>query len=145
MELPFSSDAPPLLVVDYVGPVCGAALFVLLMHFIREPSRHTFNVVFVAGVSSAYLSGGFGVWELIYPALVMPVLYRAVTSPGFIGGAWLMHAAWDLAHHFWGRPIWPFMPASAFGCFLFDTLIAVWFLAGTPTLVTTRVGLKTKG
>ena len=27
-----------------------------------------------------------------------------------------MHAAWDLAHHFWGNPIWPFMPASSWGC-----------------------------
>ena len=145
MELAPLSGPPPLLTGDYLGPVCGAALFVLLMQFVREPSRRTVNVVLVAGTAGTYLSGGFGGWELVYPALVTPILYRAVGSSRFIGLAWLMHAAWDLAHHFWGRPIWPFMPASSFGCFLFDTLIAVWFLAGAPTLVATRVGLRAKG
>jgi hypothetical protein len=29
----------------------------------------------------------------------------------------------------------PFMPTSSCGCFVFDTLIAIWFLAGAPTLV----------
>jgi hypothetical protein len=46
-----------------------------------------------------------------------------------------MHAAWDLPHHLWGNPIWPFMRTSSFGCFVFDSLIAVWFLAGSPDLV----------
>jgi hypothetical protein len=38
-----------------------------------------------------------------------------------------------LPHHLWGHPIWPFMRSSSFGCFVFDSLIAVWFLAGAPT------------
>jgi hypothetical protein len=45
-----------------------------------------------------------------------------------------MHSAWDLVHHFWGHPIWPFMPTSSFGCMIFDALIAVWFLAGAPSM-----------
>ena len=65
----------------------------------------------------------------------MPVAYRGLASHRYIGAAWLMHAAWDLPHHFWGHPIWPFMATSSFGCFEFDILIAVWFLAGAPTLV----------
>ena len=36
--------------------------------------------------------------------------------------------------HLWGSPIWPFMPTSSFGCMIFDTLIAIWFLAGAPAL-----------
>jgi hypothetical protein len=145
MELPPLPGPPPLLAADYLGPVCAAALFVVLMQFVREPSRRIFNAVLVAGTAGTYLSGGFGGWELVYPTLVTPVLYCAVTSSRFIGLAWLMHAGWDLAHHFWGRPIWPFMPASSFGCFLFDTLIALWFLAGAPTLFATHVGLRAKG
>ena len=35
-----------------------------------------------------------------------------------IGVGWLMHAGWDVAHHLWGNPIWPFMPSSAFGCMI---------------------------
>ena len=128
------STAPPLLATDYVGPAIGAALFVLLMQAVPEPTRRTFNAVFVAGASGVYLSGGFGVWELAYPLLVTPIVYRGLASHRFIGLAWLTHAAWDLPHHLWGHPIWPFMPTSSFGCVVFDTLIAIWFLAGAPTL-----------
>ena len=46
-----------------------------------------------------------------------------------------MHAAWDLPHHLWGNPIWPFMPTSSFGCVIFDSLIALWFLVGAPSLI----------
>jgi uncharacterized protein DUF6010 len=91
-----------------------------------------------------YLSGGFGPWELLYPAIAAPVAYLGLRSHRFIGIAWLMHSCWDLAHHVWGNPIWPFMPTSSFGCMIFDALIAVWFLAGAPSILTfasrTRAG-----
>jgi len=45
-----------------------------------------------------------------------------------------MHSAWDLVHHLYGNPIWPFMPTSSFGCLVFDALIALWFLAGAPSI-----------
>jgi hypothetical protein len=118
--------------MDYAGPVIAATLFVLVMSLVPEPTRRTFNAILVAGACGVYLSGGFGVWELLYPAVAMPVVFRGLLSHRFIGVAWLMHAAWDLAHHLWGNPIWPFMPASSFGCMIFDALIAVWFLCGAP-------------
>jgi uncharacterized protein DUF6010 len=121
--------------MDYIGPVVGAGLFVLLMQAVPEPTRRRVNAVFVAGASGVYLSGGFGVWELVYPMLVTLVVYRGLTSYRFIGLAWLMHASWDLPHHLWGHPIWPFMPTSSFGCVIFDTLIAMWFLAEAPRLI----------
>ena len=125
---------PPLFVMDYVGPAIGAALFVLAMSLVHDPVRRPVNTIVVAGACGVYLSGGFGVWELLYPAIAMPVVYRGLQSYRFIGLAWLLHAIWDLAHHLWGNPIWPFMPTSSFGCMLFDTLIAVWFLAGAPSI-----------
>src|SRR5262249_53412746 len=118
--------------MDVVGPASGACMFVLGMSLVREPMRRTLNAVIVAGASGVYLSGGFGVWGLGYPLLVTPVVYRALQSHRCIAVAWLMHAAWDLAHHIWGNPIWPFMRTSSFGCFVFDSLIALWFLAGAP-------------
>lgn len=121
--------------MDVLGPAIGAGVFVMAMSLVREPTRRTLNAVLVAGASGVYLSGGFGVWELAYPILVTPVIYRAIESHRYIGVAWLMHAAWDLPHHLWGNPIWPFMPASSLGCVVFDSLIAVWFLAGAPALI----------
>ena len=129
---------PPLHVMDYVGPVIGAALFVLLVSFVREPTRRIFNAILVAGASGVYLNGGFGVWELLYPLIALPVAYRGLQSYRFIGLAWVMHSCWDLPHHLWGNPIWPFMPTSSFGCMIFDTLIAVWFFAGAPSLIARR-------
>jgi hypothetical protein len=121
--------------MDYMGPAIGAALFVLIMSLVPEPTRRTFNAILVAGTCGAYLNGGFGRWELLYPALATPIVYYGLRSHRFIGVAWLMHAAWDLPHHLWGNPIWPFMPTSSFGCVVFDTLIAIWFLADAPSLV----------
>jgi hypothetical protein len=75
------------------------------------------------------------VWELAFPVLALPVVYAGLTSYRAIGVGWLMHAAWDALHHLYGNSIWPFMPTSSFGCMLFDSAIAVWFLAGAPSVL----------
>jgi uncharacterized protein DUF6010 len=127
---------PPLLIMDFVGPVIGALVFVIIMSLVSEPARRTINAMIVAGASGAYLSGGgFGIWEVAFPVVALPIAYRGLRSYSFIGLAWLMHSCWDIVHHLWGNPIWPFMPTSSFGCLIFDALIAIWFLAGAPSLV----------
>ncbi len=131
-------DVPQLQIMDYFGPAIGAVVFVLLMSLVREPARRRFNAVFLAGASGVYLSGGLGPWELLYPAITMPVVYLALGSYRFIGLGWLMHSAWDVVHHFWGNPIWPFMPTSSFGCMIFDMVIAIWCLAGAPSMLAVR-------
>lgn len=135
--------APPLQVMDWIGPALGAGAFVLVMSLVREPARQRFNAVFVAGAGGVYLSGGFGPWELLYPALATPVAYLGLRSYRFVGIAWLLHAGWDVVHHLWGNPIWPFMATSSFGCMIFDTLIAGWFLAGAPTLIPAKAAPQT--
>jgi hypothetical protein len=129
------SSHPGLLAMDYFGPAIGAVLFMLIMSFVPVPARLRCNAIFAAGAVGAYLNGGFGLWELLYPALATPVVYRGLRSNRYIGVAWLMHSAWDVAHHLWGNPIWPFMRTSSLGCMIFDALIAVWFLAGAPSLI----------
>ena len=44
-------NLPPLLVMDYVGPIVSAAIFVLVMSLVKEPARRTFNAIFAAGAS----------------------------------------------------------------------------------------------
>jgi hypothetical protein len=116
--------------MDVIGPFIAALLFVAVMSLIREPVRRDLNAVLVAGAALAYLNGGFGIWELAFPAVYTPIAYFALRSYRFVGVAWLMHAAWDIVHHLYGNPLWPFMPTSSFGCLVFDSSIAVWFLAG---------------
>jgi hypothetical protein len=125
----------PAQLMDWIGPAIGAVTFVLAMSLVKEPMRRTFNAIFVAGASGVYLSGGLGPWELLYPAVATPIAYLGLTSHRFIGLAWLLHAGWDVVHHLWGNPIWPFMATSSFGCMIFDTLIAIWFVAGAPTVL----------
>src|SRR5688500_3636623 len=120
--------------LDYVAPVVAAVVFILVMSLLKEPKRRNFNAIFVAGAMGAYISGGLGLWELAFAAAGATVAYLGLRSPRFIGVAWLMHAAWDLVHHFFGNPIWPFMETSSFGCFICDVVIAAWFLAGAPSV-----------
>ena len=123
----------PVQVADYVGPVIGALVFIFLMSIPKESARRNFNALFVAGAMGAYISGGLGLWELIFAALGIAVAYQGLRSFRFVGIAWLMHCGWDLAHHFFANPIWPFMETSSFGCFVFDAVIAMWFFAGAPS------------
>lgn len=127
--------------MNVLGPAAATCVFVLLMALVREPARRTLNAMIVAGASGGYLSGGFGVWELVYPVLVTPVIYRALQSHRYIGIAWLMYAAWDLPHRLWRSPVWPFMRTSSLGCAVFDSLIAIWSLAGAPGIARRADGL----
>jgi hypothetical protein len=120
--------------MDIVGPLLGAVVFVAVMSLVREPIRRNLNALLIAGSTTVYLSGGFGVAELIYPLAVTPIAYAALRSYRWVGVGWLLHAGWDILHHLYGNPIWPFMPTSSFGCLLFDSAIAVWFLADAPSV-----------
>jgi hypothetical protein len=111
------------------------------MSLVREPTRQRVNAFLAAGATGVYLSGGFGRWELLFPVLALPVAYLGLRSYRFIGIAWLLHSCWDVAHHLWGNPIWPFMPTSSYGCLIFDALIACWFLAGAPSLLALARGV----
>jgi hypothetical protein len=100
---------------------------------VKEPARKSFNAMLVGGAMGVYIGGGLGLWELPFAAVGIVVAYQGLRSHRFIGIAWLMHSAWDLVHHLFARPIWPFMETSSFGCLIFDAIIAAWFLAGAPS------------
>lgn len=127
------STIPPLVPMNFIGPAVGGVVFIAIMSFVPHPARRNFNAIFAAGAVGAYIGGVFGLWELIYPVLALPVVYLGLRSYRAIGVAWLMHAAWDLPHQLACRPIWPNVRTSSLGCMIFDTVIAAWFLAGAPS------------
>jgi len=53
---------------------------------VREPRgrRRTLNAIILAGASGVYLSGGFGLWELVYPVIGTAIGLRALW---FLAGA----------------------------------------------------------
>ena len=52
--------------------------FVAAMALVREPVRLRLNAILVAAAGGVYLSGGLGIWELVYPAALLPVVYLAL-------------------------------------------------------------------
>jgi hypothetical protein len=56
--------------------------------------------------------------------------------------AWLLHTAWDVAHHLEGNPIIPFAEHSSLGCASCDPVIAVWCLAGGPPVTDRFLGRR---
>jgi hypothetical protein len=110
------------------------------MSLVREPTRQKLNAFLVGGAAVAYLSGGLGIWELPYPVVASFVAYRGFTSYRFIGLAWVMHTCWDLVHHYFANPIWPFLPSSSAGCAITDLVLAAWFFLGAPPVRTLKWG-----
>jgi hypothetical protein len=88
----------------------------------------------IAGAGAAYLSGGFGVWEFVFCAVITYCAYRGLHSYRYIGIGWLLHSGWDVLHQFYGNPIVPFAPLSSAGCGITDLIIAIWFFAEAPSV-----------
>jgi len=120
--------------LDALPPVIIAGIYILASSLIREPSRRSFNAIMLGGAGAAYLSGGFGVWEFAFTALVTLCAFKGLQSYRFIAVGWLLHAGWDVLHHFYGNPIVPFVPGSSAGCAITDVIIAIWFFADAPSV-----------
>jgi hypothetical protein len=122
-------------VVELVAPILVALVFIALASLVREPHRHEFNAIMVAGAGAAYLGAGLGPWEFAYTTVATYIAYRGLHSYTFIGIAWLLHTGWDIVHHLYGNPIVPFVANSSLGCAICDPVIAVWCFIGAPSLV----------
>ncbi len=118
-----------------VGPIVIGVLYVCACSFFQEPNRRNFNSVMIAGAGAAYLNGGFGIWEFAFTAIVTYCAYQGLHSYRFIGSAWLLHTGWDVMHHLYGNPIVPFAATSSLGCAICDPVIALWCLAGAPSVI----------
>ncbi|MEO0332005.1 MAG: DUF6010 family protein [Bacteroidota bacterium] len=105
-----------------------------LFSLIKEPTRQRINAIVIAGAGSAYFTGGFGPWEMMFSTLMLFVAYMGLKHYYFIGIGWLLHTTWDIAHHLYGNPIIPFAPDSSFGCAICDPVLAIWFFMGAPSV-----------
>jgi Family of unknown function (DUF6010) len=135
---------PRFTIVTVLVPLLVGVLYVCMSSLIREPHRRRFNAIMLAGAGAAYLSGGgLGIWEFAFTAVLTYLAYRGLESWTFIGVGWLLHTAWDIVHHVKGNPIIPFAHDSSLGCAICDPVIAIWCLAGGPSMtinVRTKIG-----
>jgi hypothetical protein len=116
-------------------PLVPALLVIVILSKLPEPVRMRVSAVSAAGFTGLYLNGGFGAWELVYMAVASVPAYYAQRSYSAAGVAWLMHAGWDLLHHFYGNTLWHWDPMSSLGCAIMDPLVALWFFAGAPSVL----------
>ena len=120
--------------LQILAPVGIGLVYIILSSFVREPARQTFSAIVVAGAGSAYFAGGFGPLELAFSTVMLWVAFKGSKYYYFIGIGWLLHTAWDVAHHLYGNPIIPFAPTSSFGCAICDPVLAIWFFLGAPSV-----------
>ncbi|MHA6792109.1 DUF6010 family protein [Pseudonocardia bannensis] len=118
-----------------IAPILIGLAYVALNSLVRVEHRRPLNAVMVSGAGAAYLSGGFGVWELLFTAAMTYAAFRGLHSWQWIGVAWLLHTVWDVLHHLYGDPILPFAVHSSLGCAICDPVIAVWCFAGGPSVM----------
>src|ERR1700738_458925 len=125
---------PDLSSAQKILPLAVAGVIIAAFSMIKEPYRRTWSALFIGGAASAYLAGGFGPWELVFPLLLTPLAYFGRKDYRFIGAGWLLHAGWDVLHHLYGNPILPFNPASSAGCAICDVGLAAWYFLGAPSI-----------
>jgi hypothetical protein len=116
------------------APLLVSTAFVALCSFVAEPARQRFSAIFLAGAGAAYLSGGFGLWEFGFCAVITLLAYRGLDDYRAIAIGWVLHTCWDIAHHLYGNPIIPFEASSSIGCAVCDLGLAAWYFAGAPTI-----------
>jgi Family of unknown function (DUF6010) len=116
------------------APVIAFA-FIALCSLFKEPNRRNFSAIVLAGAGAAYLSGGFGAWELAFCALVAFIAFGGLNDYRLIGAGWILHTLWDVLHHLYGNSIVPFVPTSSVGCAICDPILAIWYFLGAPSLL----------
>lgn len=123
------------IVSSVIGPLAIGVAIVTCLSLIPSRHRRPFGAVFLAGAGGAYLSsGGLGVWDVVFTAVMTVVAFLGLRSNRWLGLGWLLHTAWDAVHAVDGSPILPMAAHSSAGCAVCDPVIALWYLADAPSL-----------
>lgn len=119
-------------IFSFIGPVLIGVGFVAVMSLVRDPAaRLRLNAAVTVGASGTYLAAGtFGPGELLACAVVFACAYRGFRSWTWVGVAWLLHTALDVAHAVRGADLLPWAPHSSLGCAICDPVIALWCFSG---------------
>lgn len=133
MLLSFFADTT---ISEVILPVLIGVILIGCISALKEPARQKFSAIFLAGAGAgaAYLSGGFGLWEFGFCAIVTALAYAGLSSYVAVAAGWFVHSIWDFLHHLYGNPIIPFQSMSSFGCAICDPVLAVWYGIGAPSI-----------
>lgn len=127
-------NVPEFTFSNALSAIAIGLIFISIMSLVKEPARQKVNALLIAGAGAVYWSGGLGLWEFGFGALMIFVAYKGLKYKYFIGIGWLLHTGWDILHHLYGNPIVYLAPTSSAGCAVCDPVIAIWFFFGAPTI-----------
>jgi hypothetical protein len=116
--------------LNAVAAAIIAGVYITISSIPDEPNRQKISAVIIGGAGAVYWSGGLGIAEYI----LLFMAFKGLTNYKYIGVAWLMHTTWDILHHLYGNPIVPFSASSSAGCAVCDSVLAIWFFYGAPSV-----------
>lgn len=67
---------PEFTALNALAAVGIALIYITLSSLLKEPDRQKFSAIMIAGAGAAYLSGGLGVWEFPFCALMTFVAFN---------------------------------------------------------------------
>jgi hypothetical protein len=109
-------------------------IFITIMSLLKEPLRQKMNAGLIAVAGGAYVNGGLLPFDNLFNILLVFIAYKGLQDYKFIALGWILHACFDIIHHFYANPIDPTVPYSSGVCGFFDTFIAIWFFFGAPSI-----------
>jgi Family of unknown function (DUF6010) len=119
---------------NYISPIVGGTIFILLTGFIPETHRRNFHAIVVAVAAGSYLGGILGKLEPLLTIIMATSAFLGLSHWQFIGLAWFLHGLVDLIHHVNSDPVFAWYLPSSFECIVVDWYFAIWFLFGAPNL-----------
>ena len=125
---------PEFTLFNAIAAVAIAIIYITVFSLVKEPKRQIINALIIAGAGAVYWSGGLGVGEFPFGALMIFLAYKGLNDYKYIGIGWLCHTCWDIVHHLYANPIVSLSPSSSAGCAVCDTVLAVWFFYQAPTI-----------
>jgi hypothetical protein len=120
--------------INAIAAAIIALVYITISSLASEPNRQKISAVIIAGAGAVYWSGGLGISEYIFATAMLFMAFKGLTNYKYISVAWLMHTTWDVLHHLYANPIVPFSASSSAGCAVCDSVLAIWFFYGAPSV-----------
>lgn len=125
---------PEFTIINAIAAVLIAVICIAIFSLVKELERQIINALIIAGAGAVYWSGGLGVWEFPFGAIMLFLAFKGLTNYRYIAIGWLLHTCWDIVHHLYANPIVALSPSSSAGCAVSDTILALWFFYKAPSV-----------
>jgi len=121
-------------IMDVLGPILIALIFISLCSLLKEPKRRNFMAIMIAGAGAAYLNGGLGKWEFVFTTIVTWFAYKGFNPTGSLALVGYYIPVGTSCITFTEIPSSRSRQPLPWGCAICDPVIAAWCFAGAPSV-----------